>query len=92
MTKQQKNVWFAVIGAILLCGAGWLTRDLYLSSGKTVDCGDGPRRNIDLRDFVNQYSSWSVSFEAEAQGKGKVAAKIEPTQAQQLSEAVQQAA
>ena len=44
-----------------------------------------------MRDFVNQYSQWSVTFEAEAQGKGKIATKLEPHQAQQLSEAVQQA-
>ena len=90
--KQQRNVLFAMIGAVLVCAAGWLIRDLYLRSGSTFDCGDGPRGKIDLRDFVSRYSSWSVSFEAEAQGKGKIGAKLEPTQAQQLSEAVQQAA
>jgi hypothetical protein len=40
---------------------------------------------------VNQYSGWSVSFEGEAQGKGKIGVKLEPMQVQQLSEAVQQA-
>ena len=91
MTKQQRNLWVVVIAAVLVCAAGWLFRDLYLRSGGTFDCGDGPRRKIDLRDFVNQYSSWSVSFEAEAQGKGKIATKLEPTQTQQMSEALQQA-
>jgi hypothetical protein len=41
---------------------------------------------------VNQYSQWSLNFEAEAQGKGKIAAKLEPVHAQQLSDAAQQAA
>jgi hypothetical protein len=92
MTKQQRNVWFVVIVALLVCAAGWTMRDLYLSSGRTLDCGDGSRRTIDLRDFVNRYSGWSVTFEAEVQGKGKIGAKLDPVQVQQLSEAAQRAA
>ena len=57
-----------------------------------ITCDDGPRPTIDLRDFIVQYSRLSVTFEAEAQGRGKIATKVEPTQARPLSEAVQRAA
>lgn len=91
MGRRQIAVWVAVIAAAVLVIVGWGIYDWTLRSGRMQDCGDGPRGRIDLRDFVHQYSAWSISFEAEIQGKGKAGTKLEPSQTQQLSEAVQQA-
>lgn len=79
------------IGAVLLCLLVWVGWDLFQKRGQMIACADGPHGRIDIRDFVQQYSQWSVTVEAEAQGKGKISTKLEPKQAQQLSEAVQQA-
>ena len=79
------------IAAVVVCVTVWFGSDLRQKFGGTIACPDGPHGRIDLRDFVMQYSLWSVTFEAEAQGKGKIATALEPRQAQQLSEAVQQA-
>ena len=85
-----KNV-LTVCGAVLIGLLAWGGWDLFQKRGQIISCADGPHGRIDLRDFVEHYSQWSVTFEAEAQGKGKISTKLEPKQAQQLSEAVQQA-
>jgi hypothetical protein len=79
------------IGGVVLCFVIWVRWDLTQKPGPTITCPDGSHGRIDLCDFVRQYSQWSVTFEAEAQGKGKIATALEPRAAQQLSEAVQQA-
>ncbi len=58
---------------------------------KTIECSDGPRRTIDIRDFVTQYSAYSAQFEATIGNKAKFAGKIDPMRLQQLSESVQHA-
>ena len=91
--KSARTVWLTAIpiGAALIALLVWVGSDLFQKRGQTVSCADGQHGRIDLRDFVQRYSEWSVTFEAEAQGKGKISTKLEPKQAQQLSEAVQQA-
>jgi hypothetical protein len=92
MTKNARTVWLTVLCAAFVGLLVWIGWDAYQKRGQTVSCPDGPHGHIDLRDFVQTYSQWSVTFEAEAVGKGKISTKLEPNQAQQLSEAVQQAA
>lgn len=92
MTKHERNVWLVGFAVIAVLAGGWFARDSWLRSGREFDCGDGPRRRIDLRDFTLQYSAYSAQFEGEIQGKGRISAKLEPSQLQQLTEAVQQAA
>lgn len=91
MAKNTRAVWLVAIASIAVCVTIWFGSDLHQKFGGMIACPDGPHGRIDLRDFVTQYSQWSVTFEAEAQGKGKIATALEPRQAQQLSEAVQQA-
>lgn len=91
MTKNARVVLIVAIPAVVFLAAIWFGSDLRQKFGGMIACPDGPHGRIDLRDFVTQYSLWSVTFEAEAQGKGKIATALEPRQAQQLSEAVQQA-
>jgi hypothetical protein len=80
-----------LVGAALIGLLAWGGWDLFQETRRPQICADGPHGHIDLRDFVEHYSQWSVTFEAEAQGKGKISATLDPKQAQQLSEAVQQA-
>jgi hypothetical protein len=91
--KNARTVWLTAIpiGAAIIGLLIWVGWDLDQKHGQITSCADGPHGHIDLRDFVQQYSQWSVTFEAEVQGKGKISTKLEPKQAQQLSEAVQQA-
>jgi hypothetical protein len=93
MTKNERLVWVAGIPAVLvgLSLISWFKWDIGQKFGPTIMCADGPHGKIDLRNFVTQYSQWSITFEAEAQGKGKIGTKLEPREAQQLSEAIQQA-
>jgi hypothetical protein len=64
---------------------------MYLRRHATVECGDGPRGTIDIRDFATQYSAYSVELEASIWGTGKISAKLTPLQLQELSEATQNA-
>lgn len=66
-------------------------RDVYLKRQETLDCGDGPRRRIDIRDFTTQYTAYSVELEASVGDKAKISTKLTPQQLQQLSEALQNA-
>jgi hypothetical protein len=92
MGKNARIVWLTAIGAVLAGAFVWAGWDLSQKRVQTmIPCPDGPHGKIDLRDFVNQYSRWSITFEGEVQGKGKIVTKLEPQQLQQLSEAVQQA-
>jgi hypothetical protein len=66
-------------------------RDLILKRQEMLDCGDGPRRRIDIRDFTTQYSAYSVELEASVGDKAKISTKLTPQQFQLLSEALQSA-
>ena len=89
VTKNTRIVWLGVIGAVILAIVVLIGRDLFLKSHGTFDCGDGPRRTIDIRDFASQYSAYSLELEADVADKAKVSAKLTPGQLQQLSDAVQ---
>jgi hypothetical protein len=92
MTKNAKLVSFAAIGALILIVIIFLGRDVFLRIfHPTFDCGDGPRRTIDIRDFTTQYSAYAVELEATVADKGKISTKVNPVQLQQLSEAMQNA-
>jgi len=92
MTKNAKLVSFAAIGALILIVIIFLGRDVFLRIfHPTFDCGDGPRRTIDIRDFTTQYSAYSVELEASVADKAKISTKLNPVQLQQLSEAMQNA-
>src|SRR5579864_7906356 len=92
MGKNERTVWLSAILVLFAGAVVWVGWDVYQKRGQTIPCPDGPHGKIDLRNFITQYSQWSITFEAEVQGKGKIATRLEPQQAQQLSEAVQQAA
>jgi hypothetical protein len=91
VTKQSKTVSLAVIGAVLLTVLAFVCRDVYLKRQETLDCGDGPRRRIDIRDFTTQYSAYSVELEASVADKAKISTKLSPQQLRQISEALQNA-
>lgn len=91
MTKNTKIVSMAALAAFLLLIVIFIGRDLFLRRQKTLDCGDGPRRTIDIRDFATQYSAYSVELEASIADKAKLSTKLSPVLLQQLSESMQSA-
>jgi hypothetical protein len=91
VTRNAKTVWVVAIAAAALLALAWFGRDLIERGGKTVACSDGPRRTIDIRDFVTKYSAYSVELEADIPNKAKFSGKVSPVQLRQLSESVQTA-
>jgi len=81
----------AAIAAALVIVAIVVTRDMILRGAREFQCGDGPRRTIDMRDFTTKYSGYSVELEANVQDKAKVSTKLAPVQLEQLTEALQNA-
>jgi hypothetical protein len=69
----------------------WLSRSAETFSyvGGTVDCGDGPKHIIDIRDFTTQYSAYSLELEASIADKTKISTKLSPIELQQISDATQ---
>ncbi len=91
MNKNTRITVIVAIAAVPLIAVVWLGQDLFLKRGETIDCGKGDiRRSIDLRDFTTRYWVYSVVLEASLADRSKLAAKLEPRQLQQLSEAMQQ--
>ena len=88
MTKRNRTLAqiLIVLAAIAVLIIG---RDLYLRRQEVLDCGDGPRRRIDLRDFSTQYSAYSLELEVILDDKAKISTKLTPEQFQQLSESLQ---
>jgi len=73
--------------AVILVG-----RDLFLRlSIRTIQCEDGPRKMIDIREFSTQYWGYSYELQANIGDKTKFSGKVSPKQLQQLSESLQQA-
>jgi hypothetical protein len=91
MTKNVKLFWLWAIGAAALIVLAIIARDIFLRRHGIVDCGDGPRRTIDIRDFATQYSAYSLELEATVADKAKISTKLSPVQLQQLSESMQSA-
>ena len=91
MTKNAKTVSLVLIVAGVVLGSVFIARDLLLRRHGVFDCGDGPRRTIDMRDFATEYWAYSVELEASVADKAKISAKLSPVQLQHLSEAMQSA-
>jgi hypothetical protein len=79
----------AVIAAVIVVVVIVMGRDMVLRRQHEFECGDGPRRTIDIRDFTTQYSGYSVELESTVMDKAKISTKVAPVQLQQLSEALQ---
>jgi len=91
VTKNAKTVSLVVIVAGIVIGSVLIARDLLLRQHPPFDCGDGPRRTIDMRDFATEYSAYSLELGASIADKVKISTKLSPVQLQQLSEAMQSA-
>ena len=90
MSKNSKTIWLVSIIAMFLLVILWVGRGLYLSKSRDIECDDGRRKTIDIRDFITQYSAYSVELEGAVSDK-KLTAKLNPVQLQQLSESLQHA-
>jgi hypothetical protein len=91
LTKNAKTISLAAIAAMMIVVLIIAGRDVYLRRQAELNCGDGPRRVIDLRDFTIQNSGYSLELEANIKDKGRISTKLAPVQLQQLSEAMQNA-
>jgi hypothetical protein len=90
MSKNSRTIWLVFVGAVVLLAILLVGRDLFLSKPRDLQCDDGPRKTIDIRDFITQYSAYSVELEAAVSDK-RLSAKLNPVQLQQLSESLQHA-
>ena len=90
MTKNQRIVWISGFAAVVVLVAVFVFSDLFQSSSRTIPCDDGPRQTIDIRDFVIQYSAYSVEFESRIGEKVELSGKLDPVKLQSLTEAAQQ--
>jgi hypothetical protein len=89
VTKNTKVISLAAIAVALVTVVIVMSRDMILRRPQEFQCGDGPRRTIDMRDFATRYSGYSVELEANVQDKAKVSTRVAPVQLQQLTEALQ---
>ncbi|SFN67372.1 hypothetical protein [Nitrosospira briensis] len=90
MHSNTRTVILTMIGAVLLVVLGFFGRDFLRSNPEQIDCGDGARHTIDIRDFTTQYWAYSGEFEASIADKGKLSGKLDPKQLQAVSDASQQ--
>ena len=91
MTKNNRTVLIVLILAGDIFVLAYLLRDVILSTGRTVQCDDGPRQTIDIRTFTNDYWAYSAELEASLKDKGSIAAKLAPEQLQEISDGLQRA-
>ena len=89
MTKDEGKVWIYVIAAVVAAFAIFEAVDIWKSKPQHVDCGDGPRLTIDVRQFSTQYSAYSIELEASIEKRGSLSAKFTPVQLTQLTESMQ---
>src|SRR5215831_2115503 len=61
----------AAIVAVLIIVVIVVSRDLILRRSQEFQCGDGPRRTIDIRDFTTKYLGYSVEFGGECPRQSK---------------------
>ncbi|TKB92482.1 MAG: hypothetical protein E8D41_06635 [Nitrospira sp.] len=90
MKKNAMIVCLAMIGAVALIIVLWFGKDWLQSTGRNIECNDGPRQTIDLRNFITENSPTSYELEVTVATKVRISGKIEPVLLQQLSEALQQ--
>lgn len=90
MNSNTRTVVLVMIGAVLLIVLVFLGKDFFLTRPGQIDCGDGVRQRIDIRDFTTQYWAYSGEFEASIAEKGKLSGKLDPHQFQAVSDASQQ--
>ncbi len=90
MDSNTRTVVLVVLGVVLVVALGFFGRDFFLSRSGPIDCGNGVRHPIDIRDFTTQYWAYSGEFEASIADKGKLSGKLDPHQLQAVSDASQQ--
>ena len=91
MTKNDRTVAIVAICALIAGFLIYMGVDLYLKRGGILDCGDGPRTRIDMRNFTTEYWAYSLELQANV-GKTEIKAKLQPVQLQALTEAARDAA
>jgi hypothetical protein len=89
-TLPARTVFLSAVALLVVVVLTFLARDVFLRRQAAIDCGDGPRRTIDIRDFTTDYSAYSYELELKV-AADTLKAKATPTQLHQLSEAVQTA-
>jgi len=80
----------AIFAVVVLAGM-WVARDLMFGASGEINCDDGHRRTIDVRDFTTRYWVYAVELEATLHDVGKLQGKLVPQRIQELSAAQQQA-
>jgi hypothetical protein len=90
-TSKGRFSWMAATGLGVLVAAVFLIHEFAFNRPTTINCSDGPRRTIDIRQFATTHSRYAIQLEADVTGRGKFLANLKPEQGQSLTEAAQQA-
>lgn len=90
MTKSTRQLVFLLLGIAVVFGLLFFGRSLWLEHGRIVQCPDGPRLTIDLRDFETKYLGYSLSLEAKLENRGSLTGKLDQAAIGELSEVMQE--
>lgn len=87
--KMNRNVVFVIL-LIFISGlvALGVWRDWSLMTPSSIECEDGPRQRIDVREFATQYWAYGVTFRAKIK-EHEIEGKFTPQILRRLSEAQQ---
>jgi hypothetical protein len=90
MNSNTKIVALVIVGASLIAILAFLFKD---DLAPALQCNDGMRNPINIHNFTTKYGAYSVELEANIgeKGRGKLSGKLDPTQLQAISDALQQA-
>jgi hypothetical protein len=91
MNKNAKAVALSIVVAVVvvLLVVTFVLWDVHLRAGREIDCGDGPRRTIDMRDFALKNFAYSLKLEGMIDDKRKISAELTPVKFQELTESIQ---
>jgi hypothetical protein len=87
-----KKVWLGIAGVIagiIILSIVLSARDIYLASPRSVNCDDGQRQQIDMRNFATTYYGYALQFEASFGSEAKLSGKLDPKLLHELSESMQ---
>lgn len=91
MTKKTSIVIVSLFIFLIVLAGLWVFRDLFIGASTEIQCDDGTRRTIDLREFSTRYWVYAMELEVSIKDVANVSGKLDPKELHQLNAAQQQA-